>query len=444
MSIDLRNLKYFDDTDHLNCPICQQPFLSPVTTICGHTFCKECIEECFKANSISSDEPEKGFCPLDRTAIDATDVNDLFPAPLIVTNMVDDLRVGCLNEERGCVWKGHRWEINHHVSHDCEYTRVYCNGIRTKETEAPRDTEATDGDDGEDSPDTSPEPIQFLCKILTERRFLDDADSQCVHKVFKCDLCEEEITKINQQLHLDLDCSQNYAKCEVCDNDMIQRKNIEKHRTNCLKSGRFVCTANEIGCTWSGDTEPSLENHLQNGNCQLSQLFPYFKKLENQMNDVVDENKVLKKQINLILDGIVQGKVTNLGYNQNIEEIGSFARDLDQDRMVNISYEVERLRSELDEKVNPFIERESGEVSSRQNIINNLVNDNFLMKDEMNLQRALLNSIRKQVQFFMFRNRNQTIFQGNPQHVPNTLEHEEPSFDLSSRSSSEERLNLKL
>lgn len=441
-SVDLRNLKYLGETDHLNCPICQQPFLSPMTTACGHTFCRECIEECFKANSTSDEDPERGFCPLDRTAIDASDINDLFPAPLIVTNMVDDLRVSCLNEERGCNWEGHRWEIDHHVSHECGYTRVHCNGVRSTVTEASIENNEDEG--GNVSDDDPSKRVEYRCKILTERRFLGESDGECVHKVFNCDLCEEEITKINQQIHLDQSCSKNYAKCDVCENDMIQSKNLEKHRTNCLKSGRFVCTANEIGCTWSGDTEPSLENHLQNGNCQLNQIFPYVKSLENKINDIVDENRVLKKQINLILDGIVQGKVTNLGYNQHIEEIGSFARDLDKDRLININYEVERLRSELEEKVNPFIERESGEISNRLNIMNNLVNDNFLMKDEMNLQRALLNSVRKQVQFIMFRNRNQTMFKGSSPHSSIPLDYEEPSFDLSSRSSSEERLNLKL
>lgn len=444
LTVDLRNLKYLSETDHLNCPICQQPFLSPMTTACGHTFCKECIEECFKAYKTSDETPKKGACPLDRTTIDASDINDLFPAPLIITNMVDDLRVGCLNEERGCTWNGHRWEIDRHVFDECGYTRVYCNGIRSVESskvkgETEEDQNDSDKNTSDKNTDELSKDIQHHCKILTEKRFLEGTDGECVHKEFSCDLCNEQITKITQQSHLDQSCSENYIKCDVCNNDMIQRKNLEKHRTNCLKSGKFVCTANEIGCTWSGDTEPSLENHLQNGNCQLNQLFPYIKKLEMEISDVVDENKVLKKQINSILDGIVQGKVTNLGYNQHIEEIGSFARDLDQDMLVNVNYEVERLRSELDEKVYPFISRESSEISNRLNVINNLVNDSFLMKDEMNLQRTLLNSVRKQVQFIMFRNRNPAMFTGNV--VP---DYEEPNFDLSSRSSSEERLNLKL
>lgn len=442
MNADLRSLKYLDNTDHLNCPICQQPFLSPLTTVCGHTFCKECIEECFKANGETNNEGTKGFCPLDRTPMNSSDVNDLFPAPLIISNIVDDLRVICLNEERGCLWVGHRWEVTHHVLRECQYTRVFCNGARAKESEVASGEDDSDQKSGKSSKEST--PTYFSCQILTERRFVEEANGECVHKKLKCELCEKEITKINQQIHLDHYCPRNYSKCDICNNDTIQKKNLDEHRSNCLRSGRFVCTANEIGCNWLGDTEPSLENHLKNGNCQLSKLFPNVKELESRIDDVIDENRVLKRQINLILDGIVQGKVTNLGYNQQIEEIGSFTRDLDQDRLVNITYEVESLRSELEEKVNPFIERETGQANNRQNIINNLVNDSFLMKDEMNLQRALLNSVRKQLQFIMFRNRSQSMFSGSTPHGSNTLEYEEPNLNFSSRSSSEERLNLKL
>lgn len=138
---DIRGITYKSLTDHLNCPICQQPFINPLTTICGHTFCKECIYECFRMakgnnrsagstlnNSIS--EERKGNCPLDRTPLDAANINDLFPTPLIVTNLIDELKVYCLNKERGCEWIGTRWELEHHVTDTCGYTGVRCNGTR--------------------------------------------------------------------------------------------------------------------------------------------------------------------------------------------------------------------------------------------------------------------------------------------------------------------------
>lgn len=106
-SPDIRNAKYKSPTDHLNCPICQQPFINPLTTICGHTYCKECIYECFKmakSNSSSSSSSRTdeltGYCPLDRTPLDGANINDLFPTPLIITNLIDELKfiVPIMNE----------------------------------------------------------------------------------------------------------------------------------------------------------------------------------------------------------------------------------------------------------------------------------------------------------------------------------------------------------
>ena len=132
---DIRGITYKSLTDHLNCPICQQPFINPLTTICGHTFCKECIYECFRMakrnsrNSVTSlnnntTEDMTGNCPLDRTPLDAANINDLFPTPLIVTNLIDELKVYCLNKERGCEWVGTRWELEHHVTDSCGYTGI--------------------------------------------------------------------------------------------------------------------------------------------------------------------------------------------------------------------------------------------------------------------------------------------------------------------------------
>lgn len=438
---DLRNLKYACDTDHLTCPICKQPFLQPMSTLCGHTFCKECIEECLKMGSSLDDVSGCGFCPLDRTSISSEDINDLFPTPLIITNMVDELKVYCLNLERGCSWKGHRWEVETHVRSECGYTGVHCNGGRYIHE---NDLEESEID--QQGTETPQKTERSVCKILVERRFIDLSIDDCVHKIFECNYCGTDITKVTENCHLETECSLYFQICDICQNDMIPKKALEKHIENCRKSGRQICPAHEIGCDWVGSNAPSLENHLESGNCPYQKLQPYLLNLESKISEVDAENKHLQLQIHQILDSIMQGKVTNLGYSEPLEEIGKFTRTLskiqDQDRLLNLDYEVERLRSELEEKVNPFMERETTKNSEQQTIINGLVSDNFMMKDEMSLQRALINSLRKQVQFLSFRNRQQHFAGASFPSLP--MELEDFADNLVPRSNSEERLNLKL
>lgn len=458
VSIDLRNAKFIDNTEHLNCPICQQPFIKPMTTICGHTFCKDCIIECI--NMGRGGDSTDGNCPLDRTPLNKLNIHDLFPTPLLITNMVDELKVDCLNLERGCAWIGPRWKLEHHVILECGYTGVCCNGIRhiVSETKTPSVNEDdVPTNEKDDSEEESPED-DFIatheerCMLLVERRHLTNSDhdesEECVHRIFECKFCKSPLTAISEENHLSVECMFNFVTCELCKNDVIPKQNLEKHQSNCIKTGKLQCPAHEIGCPWVGYNEPSLEIHLSNGNCPLNLLLPFIKGLESKVENLSEENSSLQRQIHKILDSIIQGKVTNLGYSEPIEEIGSFTRDLgrmeDQDKLLHLNYEIDRLKSELEERVNPFIERETSGTSERENVMNGLVSDNFIMKDDLNLQRALINSLRKQVQFLLFRNRNPMFGasgMGNPTFNGDV---DEFATEIHSRSSSEERLNLKL
>lgn len=422
---DLRNITYVSPTDHLSCPICQQPFMDPMTTICGHTFCKECIFECLKMSKNYSNSEESinitGCCPLDRTPLDSANINDLFPSPLLISNLIDDLKVSCLNRERGCDWDGRRWELEHHVVLECGYTGVKCNGMReTEENESPEEKPA--GND------------LVECSLLVERRFLS-SEHDCVHKLFECEFCNKSITAITHQEHLESECLFNYQTCDLCMNDTITLKNLEKHKINCSKVGHMKCPAGEIGCKWVGNSETALEIHLQA--CQLNQLLPSITTMNDKIDNLTKDNGFLQRQINKILDSIIQGKITNLGYNESIEEVNKFNAIDDQDKLLYLNFEIDRLKFEINEKIIPFINTTN--VNDQESLINNLINDNFMVRDDMNLQRMMINSLRKQLQFLLFtRNR------PNMGHMPHLEDMLQDLEDISSRSSSEERLNLKL
>ena len=85
------------------------------------------------------------------------------------------------------------------------------------------------------------------------------------------------------------------------------------------------------------------------------------------------------------------------------------------------------------------------QVTEQENVVNNLINDNFMMREDMNMQRMMINSLRKQLQFLLFaRNRNGVNGSGLMLSLLPTQDDQEMYEFAVSRNSSEERLNLKL
>ncbi|XP_030018107.1 E3 ubiquitin-protein ligase TRIM21-like [Sphaeramia orbicularis] len=71
---------------HLACSICTDTFKDPVTTPCGHSFCKECLDRCFKLNDSA--------CPLCKSYLSrAPDVN------IVLRNVVEQVKKTPKNNE---------------------------------------------------------------------------------------------------------------------------------------------------------------------------------------------------------------------------------------------------------------------------------------------------------------------------------------------------------
>lgn len=448
--IDLVNLKYKSNIDHLSCPICQQPFIEPMTTTCGHTFCKSCIQECFKINNHT--------CPLDRTSLDENNINDLFPTPLIITNLIDELEVYCLNYKRGCNWVGCRWEINHHVVQKCGFTGIPCNGDRNGEKckllverrfkkkrsenedddEIDDDLKDNDDNDKHGNDEFNNDDVDVIKKdddenVVNDDNNNDDNDfnddeeddydeinetENCVHRLYNCKHCQEKICKITEEVHLQTQCEFNYKTCKLCLNDYIAQKNLTNHTKNCQKIGKLQCPANVIGCKWVGQNQTNLEIHLEN-NCQLNSFLPYYNKMNSRIDELSQENQQLQRKINKILNLIIQGKILNLGYNDNLQNIDK-QQDVDYDnKLIYLNFEFDRLKFEINQKILPFLSN----FNNFENLINNLINDNHILKEDLNLQRMIVQSLRKQLQFLLFK--------------------KSDDYDLP-RTTSDERLNLKL
>ncbi|CDK24377.1 unnamed protein product [Kuraishia capsulata CBS 1993] len=385
-TMDMRSLQYVDPLDHLTCPICQLPFITPFQTKCGHIFCKSCILETFRS-------PIGQKCPLDRsplhykeetdgeanieedesaetsTETPKTRENDIFPAPIIISNITDDMRVRCLNLDRGCEWIGPRWSIKTHLLLDCGFTRFECNN------------------------ELDEEPIS-ICKKLTQRRYLDGLNS-CPHKEYGCQFCGEMITKPDEEKHFTKECDKNLKKCKGCLLE-FPLKSVEHHERFCDK---FVekCPAASIGCDWKGARE-LLTLHQET--CIFTRLKPILDEKDKTIGQLRESTSFLSSKLEIILDSIVQGKVTNVGFPLQLDEVSSYSgqrskRDSEED-YVHLLMELEGLRSDF-MRIQPSISA----LEAQQQMISGLVAQNTHLMEDMNNQRMGLNSVRQQIQFLL-------------------------------------------
>ncbi|XP_063057406.1 E3 ubiquitin-protein ligase LNX isoform X2 [Engraulis encrasicolus] len=104
---------YRDEVDDdLMCHICLQPFVRPLDTPCGHTFCQECL---------TSFLLESDFCPMDRKPLMLQTCRH---SSLLVLKLLDKLAVSC-------PFPGHcdetlpRGELQDHFKHRCKGASHY-------------------------------------------------------------------------------------------------------------------------------------------------------------------------------------------------------------------------------------------------------------------------------------------------------------------------------
>lgn len=119
------------------------------------------------------------------------------------------------------------------------------------------------------------------------------------------------------------------------------------------------------------------------------------------------ENRTLSTQLSTVLDSVVQGKITNVGYTLNVEEVGCQRQNkkndknlLDEDYL-HLVMEFERLRTDF-ERVRPIV----ADFQQQQQIITNLANSSSHYREEINAQRVAINSLRQQLQFLLVERRN--------------------------------------
>ncbi|KAG1206028.1 hypothetical protein G6F35_011334 [Rhizopus arrhizus] len=252
MSFDIRAIKYVDKVnDNLLCCICQTPFIDPVTTHCGHTFCSHCIQQSLETSC---------QCPIDRTVIR---IEEIKPAVKIISNIVNELLVHC--PEEGCDFVGQRQFIESHIKHDCQYTVTCC------ELEE--------------------------CKELLLKKDLDSHAENCQFRTLECQMCKKKLKKFELQKHYD-HCPAEMIECVYC-NTFRHRFEHGQHITECPQY-RIPCDHQTYGCSWQ-DERQQLVDHLKH--CPYEPIKDYLhQQQQNERNLKEDilrlqkENQSLKRQ----------------------------------------------------------------------------------------------------------------------------------------------------
>ena len=77
--------------DELTCGLCQQVFVSPVSTkCCGQSYCHQCVDNWLSLNNC---------CPNDRQLMSS---HDLIQSPKFITNILNNMTVKCDYHSNGC------------------------------------------------------------------------------------------------------------------------------------------------------------------------------------------------------------------------------------------------------------------------------------------------------------------------------------------------------
>ncbi|CAL1533723.1 unnamed protein product [Lymnaea stagnalis] len=100
-------------TNYLMCQICLQPLVTPVDTLCGHTFCGRCIHNYLVLQQ---------QCPIDRKVLTLSDCQ---PSSILVRRLLDKLLVVCPNVDY-CEEVLTRCELEAHLLHRCRGAVTRC------------------------------------------------------------------------------------------------------------------------------------------------------------------------------------------------------------------------------------------------------------------------------------------------------------------------------
>ncbi|MCJ1369101.1 hypothetical protein MMC20_000309 [Loxospora ochrophaea] len=354
--IDLRDLDYVAPVDHnLLCPICQCPFVDPVTLGCEHLFCKECVDTAMR-NQVR----DMRCCPTCRTKRER---DYAIPVPKVITRILDELMVKCPLQAKGCDQTLQRCLVQKHVERYCDYYEVSCPSL--------------------------------VCNLKIFRK--DAARNVCLHRLDLCNYCQKWVPKRDIDIHCRDRCLRRFTSCPDCKIE-IHRSDLEVHSANCSKV-LVPCSAATYGCDYVA-RQAELDQHQIR--CPIRKLGPFLEKQSAQLqtqkaaichlshkNDIL-QNSIVKMQETL-------GSSADLGSFSPAHvgpQAGAPPRISSESTARHLLSLQESLRDEVD-RVSTAI----SELDARTSMT--LMNESLRTKEDMAHTNAAIGSMRVQLHYLM-------------------------------------------
>ena len=233
--VEARSLEYIGSYDNnLMCPICRCPFVDPTKLNCDHYFCHTCI-----TTALSHQGSESKSCPTCRRK---TSEDSVVAAPKLISRILDELLVKCLNHLKGCPEEMPRGAIQDHIDHYCGFVDVQC-------------------------------PSEN-CSLLVRRK--DALRKRCLHHRVNCQYCDELCYVFDIESHETTECSFRKSPCPHCLNEVLHL-DLETHTESC-PDATIHCTAVSYGCDFTAK-RGAIDEHTTT--CPLAKLTPLLK-LQNE------------------------------------------------------------------------------------------------------------------------------------------------------------------
>lgn len=374
-----------------------------------HTFCRKCI---LQALDVSLK------CPVDRNPLNGED--DLQPAPLLISNLINDLVVQCPNKVKGCNHQCHRWLVDRHVLCDCLYTEFECGGLKEDGSSCREPLEkrfiyaARELVLGQSpTPESEIEHESSNTQnISDEPRAGPEKPPLCPHILIDCpNDCGITFSHYQLDDHIQKDCPNVQEECPVC-REVMSRSKLPNHLNVCPEM-IVPCSSSEFGCVWVGKRHILKNEHSRT--CRFVAFAPALTKQNNRISTLEQENKVLRQKLDRVLafmttsdtQTTVSHPSTTPSPNNTTPTTPARTTNFTDSDFMQLFLEGERFREEI-ERVNTQIK----EMDMRHGM--SQLQESYRTGEEISNLRALINSLRNQMHFLMTERRLSAINQQQP------------------------------